>query len=64
MCETYSLLMVNGFKTRNLLDGVAFPIRGQYTTISAMGQEAVGLLLGPINVGGMIYHVSVSGPRQ
>ena len=63
LCETYSLLRVNGFKSRNLIDGIAFPIRGQYTTISAMGSEASGLLLGPINVGGMIYQVYVSGAR-
>ena len=61
MCETYALLRVHGFARKNLIDGVVFPIRGQYTTVAAMGKEAVGLLLGPINVGGMIYQVYVNG---
>jgi hypothetical protein len=44
--------------TRRLqsVDGIKFPIAAQYTTVAALGGEVAGLLLGPINVGGMIYN--------
>jgi hypothetical protein len=57
MCETYALLRANGFSKQRLLEGVRFPIVSDYTTVAALGGEVKGLLLGPINVGGMIYNV-------
>lgn len=57
MCETYALLRTQGFSKRVLVEGVRFPIDGRYTTVAKLGQEVAGVLLGPINVGGMIYNV-------
>jgi hypothetical protein len=63
LCETYALIRMNGFSLKSLVEGIRFPIRGQYTTIAAMGKEAVGILLGPINVGGMTYNVYYASSR-
>lgn len=57
LCETYALLRVNRFSGRSLIGGIKFPIAAQYTTVRALGGEVAGLLLGPINVAGMIYNV-------
>lgn len=57
LCETYALLRGNGFSKQVLVEGIRFPIKNDYTTTALMGKEAKGLLLGPINVGGMIFQV-------
>ena len=63
LCESYALIRTNGFSVKTVIDGIKFPIRGQYTTIAAMGKEAAGMLLGPINAGGMVYNVYAASSR-
>jgi hypothetical protein len=63
LCETYALIRMSGFSLKSLVEGIRFPIRDQYTTIAAMGKETVGILLGPINVGGMTYNVYYASPK-
>lgn len=58
MAETYAQFRVFGLDKEHLLSGVKFPLGSHYKiTASALANEARGLLLGPINVGGMVYTV-------
>jgi len=57
-CETFALLRVHGFSMRNVITGVKFPIVRPYViTVADLRMEASGILLGPINVGSMVFHV-------
>lgn len=63
--EVIAQLRANGMTRENMMTGLMFPLQNNYQiTFSALGTEATGLLLGPINVGGMLYHVhhSLSQP--
>lgn len=58
LAETYAHLRTNGFSKEYVLKGLAFPIGDYYEIrVSLLGREAKGILLGPINVGGMVYNV-------
>ena len=61
LAETVAQLSINGIKWRNYLAGVKFPFGNDgsvvYVTRNAIKIEANGVLLGPINVSGMIYNV-------
>lgn len=60
LAETYAQLRISGFSGKYLLEGILFPIDNGYeVTIACMRHEAAGILLGPINVGGMLYNVFV-----
>lgn len=68
LAETISQLYIKGINWRNFLAGVRFPV-GQagescYVTNAAMATEAKGILLGPINVGGMIFNVYYNDAKQ
>jgi hypothetical protein len=39
------------------LEGINFPVKNGYVTITAMGKEAAGIVLGPLNVGGSMGYV-------
>lgn len=58
LAETAGQVSVNGF--RSAVQGITFPVRNGYVTIAEMRTEAIGVLLGPINVGGMTYRVFYS----
>lgn len=61
LAETVAQLTVNGLNWRNFIAGVKFPVgeagEACYVTNPAMIMEAKGILLGPINVGGIIFNV-------
>ena len=61
LAETVAQVGVNGF--RAAVDGIKFPVKnGKVYAISLAGMrtEAVGILLRPVNVGGMIFNVYFS----
>jgi hypothetical protein len=61
LAETVAQLTVNGFNWRNFIVGVKFPVgvagESCYVTNAAMATEAAGILLGPINVSGIVFNV-------
>ena len=58
LAETVSQLRVNGLGTEYVLKGLKFPFGANYEiTVTALATEGKGILIGPITVGGMIYHV-------
>ena len=57
LAETYAQLRVRGVSRANIIKGAHFPVKYGYVSFAQMGQEARGLLLGPINVGGSVYNV-------
>jgi hypothetical protein len=58
MAETYAQLRVSGINLNSLLRGITFPLNGGYTiTVTKAGSEVAGILLGPVNVGGMVWNV-------
>ena len=65
LAETTAQIRVRGFKWKNILEGVKFPVGEEsYVTISKMGIEAEGVLLGPVNVGGMIFNAYFSDNEE
>ncbi len=67
LAETVAQLTVYGVNWRNFMVGVRFPV-GQagescYVTKAALATEAGGVLLGPINIGGMIFRVYYMGQK-
>ena len=64
LAETVGQVSVNGF--RSAIEGITFPVKNGYVTITGMRTEAIGIMLGPINVGGMVYKVvfSLTRPTQ
>lgn len=68
LAETVAQLAVNGLKWRNFMAGIKFPVgmagESCYVTTAAMATEARGILLGPINVGGMIFNVYYEASRR
>lgn len=59
MAET--IAQVRGSGWQFFFEGIKFPIGNEgYVTIAKMGVEAQGILLGPINAGGMIFRVYYS----
>lgn len=55
LAETVAQVGVNGF--RSAVQGITFPVKNGYVTLVGMRAEAAGILLGPINVGGMVFRV-------
>lgn len=56
--EVIALLRANGMTRENFLTGLKFPLQNNYEiTITALASEAKGILLGPINAGGMLYNI-------
>lgn len=55
LAETIAQVRVNGWE--NLIVGLKFPLKEGYVTVAKMGTEALGILLGPINVSGMVFNV-------
>lgn len=60
LAETFAQLKVKGITSKNLFEGLQFPVSNGYVTITAMKAEAGGLLLGPITVGGQVFNVIFS----
>lgn len=58
LAETVAQVGVNGF--RHAVEGITFPVKNGYVTLAGMRTEAAGMLLGPVNVGGMVYRVYLS----
>ena len=58
LAETVGQVKGNGW--RNFFVGIKFPTSKGYVSLVAMGKEAQGIFLGPINVGGMIFNVYYS----
>jgi hypothetical protein len=58
MAETYALLRTQGFNINSLIEGIRFPVAQDYEiSLALAGKEVRGVLLGPINVGGMVWNV-------
>ncbi len=55
LAETIARLRVNGFSLSEMQTGIKFPVENGYVTIKNMQSEITGMLLGPINVGGVVY---------
>jgi hypothetical protein len=55
LAETIARVTVNGF--REVFTGITFPVKNGYVSIAKMGVEAMGILLGPINLSGMTFNV-------
>jgi hypothetical protein len=61
IAETVAQVGVNG--VRSGLRGVTFPVKNGYVTLAEMGREVQGILLGPINVGGIAYSAYYAANR-
>ena len=56
LAETFAQVRANNW--RRIFEGVKFPVGEEgYVTVAKMGVEATGILLGPINVSGMVFNV-------
>jgi hypothetical protein len=56
LAETFAQVKGNGW--HSFFKGISFPFgENGYVTLASMGNEAKGILLGPISVGGMIFNV-------
>ncbi len=55
LAETIAQIGTYGIK--NAIVGVKFPVREGYVTLAEMRVEVNGILLGPVNAGGMIWFV-------
>ena len=60
MAELQAQLRVNGLKRADIVGSIRFPVQAGYVTIAKIGEEARGLVLGPITGGGSIYNVVFS----
>lgn len=58
LAETVAQVGVRGL--RNAVEGITFPVKNGYVTLAGMRTEAAGVLLGPVNVGGMVYRAFFS----
>ena len=62
--ETYSLMRVGGARSGEI-SGFSFPLNGNYgVTLARMRNEARGILLGPVTVGGAAYHAYFGAMRD
>jgi hypothetical protein len=58
LAETYGQIRARGFGRDQILKGLKFPLGTYYElTIMKLGQEAAGIFMGPITVGGMLFNV-------
>src|SRR5207249_3265377 len=58
LAEGYALLRTQG---GGFISAIKFPVKaGPYVTVAKMGEEARGLVLGTVNVGGLAYQVFVT----
>jgi hypothetical protein len=57
LAQTFALLKGNGFSIDNALTGIRFPVTHGYVTVVKLGEEARGILLGPVTVGGLVFNV-------
>lgn len=56
LAQTFARVRTNNW--RRIFEGVKFPVGDEgYVTVAKMGVEATGILLGPVNVSGMIFNV-------
>lgn len=56
--ETIALIRKNGLSPKSIVDGLHFPLNGNYElSIILLRHEATGVLLGPITVSGIAYNV-------
>jgi hypothetical protein len=53
LAETVAQVTVNGW--REAVVGITFPVKNGYVTVAGMNSEVAGIILGPVNVGGMVY---------
>jgi hypothetical protein len=65
MAETYAQLRTRGLDMNAFLEGVRFPIGPDYEiSLAGAVKEVKGVLLGPINVGGMVWNVWLAPGQQ
>ncbi|VYT98835.1 hypothetical protein [Metakosakonia massiliensis] len=58
LAETIGLLRARGMSSEYIIQGFKFPLGNTYEiTFSLLRQEAAGILLGPVTVGGIMYSV-------
>lgn len=56
--ELVGLMRAKGMSVRYVIDGFKFPLtNNDEITFTALRHEAAGVLLGPVVVGGAMYHV-------
>lgn len=65
LAEATAQVRIKGFNWKNIWEGIKFPVGKEmgeagYVTLAKMGTEANGVLLGPINVNGMIFNAYYS----
>ncbi len=57
LAETVAQMRVKGIIRANVIEGLRFPVANGYVTVAKIGEEARGLLLGPVIVGGQVFNV-------
>lgn len=58
LAETIGLLRARGMSSEYIIQGFKFPLGNTYEiTFSLLRQEAAGILLRPVSVGGIMYSV-------
>jgi len=61
LAETVAQVGVNGL--RSVITGITFPVKNGYVTLARMRGEVRALVLGPVNVGAMVYYACFSLTR-
>lgn len=58
LAETYAQLKMYGLGKEHFIKGIKFPLGAKYEiSIVKMGEEAKGILVGPITIAGMVFEV-------
>lgn len=58
LAETVAQVRVHGLG--NIFSGLRFPVKNGYVTVAQLAEEARGIAMFPVNVGGAIYRVLLS----
>ncbi len=65
LAETIARMRSRGFKVGEIWEGIKFPVGNDgYVTIAKMRVEAKGILLGPLNVGGMMCNAFYAATEE
>lgn len=55
LAETVAQISTKGIKLSTIKTGIRFPVENGYVTLVGMRTEGIGLLVGPVNAGGMVF---------
>jgi len=56
LAETIARAQLSGW-IRGISIGVRFPVRNGYVTVASLSEEAIGILLGPVTISGVVFRV-------